>query len=66
MVNTPHILIVDDDDTICRFISDLLENEGYITETVYNGDAALQVIDTFEPDLILLDMMMPMVSGLVF
>lgn len=53
------ILIVDDDRTIVDFLKMLLETEGYETEEALDGHSALQRVRTFEPDVILLDYMLP-------
>ena len=57
------ILIVDDDDQISRMYTTLLEIKGFATSRVNNGEDALAVVLEFKPDLILLDVMMPKISG---
>src|SRR5665213_868982 len=57
------ILIVDDDDQIARMYTTLLEIKGFSTKRVNNGEDALAVVLEFKPDLILLDIMMPKISG---
>jgi two-component system alkaline phosphatase synthesis response regulator PhoP len=57
------ILVVDDDQDIVEFISYNLENHGYIVDKAYNGRQALSRAKTFEPHLILLDVMMPELDG---
>ncbi len=57
------ILIVEDDPTLLRVVKDNLQYEGYAVETAGDGEAGLQrVLDT-QPDLILLDIMLPRVNG---
>ncbi|GAA4449019.1 response regulator transcription factor [Rurimicrobium arvi] len=58
------ILIVDDEPDIIEFISYNLKNKGYLIETANNGSEAIRKAKTFRPDLILLDMMMPVKDGL--
>ena len=57
------ILIVEDDDTIHKLIKELLQNEHYITKDAYSGTEALTVIENEDIDLILLDLMLPGMSG---
>lgn len=53
------ILVVDDEAHTVRLVKRILEREGYEVKGAYNGDEALEVMSTFSPDLILLDLMMP-------
>lgn len=57
------VLIVDDDENISELISLYLEKEQYDTETALNGEEALQLIEVYNPDLILLDLMLPGIDG---
>ena len=57
------VLIVDDEPNIVMSIEFLLKKEGFTTETAGDGDAALEKVRSFVPDLILLDVMMPKKSG---
>ena len=57
------ILIVDDDSNIAELISLYLMKECYETKIVGDGEAALAAVSTFEPDLILLDLMLPGMDG---
>jgi two-component system, OmpR family, response regulator MtrA len=59
-----HILIVEDEEAIAAFLQTALEQEGFTTQWVSNGAAALSAIDTARPDLILLDLMLPGMDGL--
>jgi two-component system alkaline phosphatase synthesis response regulator PhoP len=58
------ILIVDDEPDIIEFLNYNLKSKGYLTETASNGVEAIRKAKTFQPDLILLDMMMPEKDGL--
>jgi two-component system, OmpR family, alkaline phosphatase synthesis response regulator PhoP len=58
------ILIVDDEPDIIEFINYNLKSKGYMTDTANNGIEAIRKARTFQPDLILLDMMMPEKDGL--
>jgi len=57
------ILIVDDEPEIVRGLEDNLRFEGYTTRSAHNGTEALALATTEAPDLILLDVMMPAMSG---
>jgi two-component system alkaline phosphatase synthesis response regulator PhoP len=60
----PRILIVEDDPAIGAFVQTALEREGFVSELVKRGDTALERAETFSPDLILLDLMLPGLDGL--
>lgn len=57
------VLVVDDDADIARFIEINLRFEGYEVQTASNGSAALAYIGEQQPDLVLLDVMMPNLDG---
>ncbi len=58
------ILVVDDDENLRRLVAAYLESEGYEVDQVGDADAAFQSVEKHEPDLILLDLMLPGLSGL--
>jgi CheY-like chemotaxis protein len=62
----PRILVVDDDTSIRSFVEMALDSVGYVVSTAGNGAEALAVTDEFRPDLILLDMRMPVMDGWTF
>ena len=64
--NSKTILIVEDDLDIREAMVELLEGEGYKVLTAADGDKALAVLQTQLPDLILLDLMMPIKDGFEF
>ena len=57
------ILIADDEPNIVVSLEFLMKQKGYDVKTVGNGEDALGAIAEFAPDLVLLDVMMPAVSG---
>ena len=63
MSNKPKILIVDDDENIAELISLYLIKECFETEIVHDGESALRAFNEFEPNLILLDLMLPGIDG---
>lgn len=63
MVGKQKILIVDDDENIAELISLYLTKECFDTKIVYNGEDALTAFDTYQPNLVLLDLMLPGIDG---
>ena len=63
MVNKTKILIVDDDNNIAELISLYMTKECYETMIVNDGESALEAVDSFAPNLILLDIMLPGIDG---
>ena len=57
------ILLVEDDDNLANVYETRLQAEGFKTVRVSNGEEALQAVLQTNPDLVLLDVMMPKVSG---
>ncbi|MGL4738766.1 MAG: response regulator [Cellulosilyticaceae bacterium] len=57
------ILIVDDDQNIAELISLYLQKEGYDTKEVYSGKQGVDTFEAYQPDLILLDVMLPEMDG---
>ena len=62
-MNAGFILVADDEPAICEMICTGLELAGYKTRKAANGQIALQMIINEQPDLVVLDWMMPMMSG---
>lgn len=58
------ILIVDDEPDILEILKLNLQNEGYKVSTAENGKKALKKVDKINPDLIVLDLMMPIMDGI--
>ena len=58
-----HILIVDDDVHINQMLEEVLTSAGYKVTHAYSGTEALLLIPSIKPDLILLDLMLPGLSG---
>src|SRR5437868_11340329 len=57
------VLVVDDDPDIRELLFTALEDEGFEVVPAGNGQEALAVIATFRPDVIVLDLMMPVMDG---
>ena len=58
------ILVVDDEPSLLRLIAYVLETEGYETITASSGMEALDQVQTGQPDLVILDVMLPDISGI--
>ncbi|MCK4921019.1 MAG: response regulator transcription factor [Bacteroidales bacterium] len=58
------ILIVDDEDDILEFLSYNIKKEGFKVETAKDGSSALEILESFKPHLILLDVMLPNMDGI--
>ena len=58
------VLVVDDDEDIIELLQYNLKREGYEVAVAENGQRALEIAPGFEPDIILLDVMMPVMDGI--
>jgi CheY-like chemotaxis protein len=65
-VAAERILIVDDDESIRQIVRMCLSDEGYLVFEAANGQVALNRLDEFQPNLILLDLRMPVMDGWEF
>lgn len=57
------ILVVDDEPTLLELLAEILEGEGYAVVTARDGRAALMAYLSAPPDLVLMDVMMPVMDG---
>jgi CheY-like chemotaxis protein len=57
------VMIVDDEESLIELVTAILEQEGYEVMTAMDGEEALRKLEKQKPDLVLLDMMMPGMSG---
>jgi CheY-like chemotaxis protein len=62
----PEILVVEDDEAIRGLVSDVLRDDGYHVSEASNGVEALEYVAGHRPDLIVLDLMMPVMDGWTF
>lgn len=60
------VLIVEDDESIAQFVESVLSDEGYQVEVASDGEEGLQAVDRTRPDLVLLDMLLPVMDGPTF
>jgi two-component system, OmpR family, alkaline phosphatase synthesis response regulator PhoP len=58
------ILLVDDDPDILELLEYNLNREGFLTRTAENGKIAIEIAEVFMPDMILMDVMMPIMDGI--
>ena len=61
-----NILVVEDDKDLNNAYKIILESENHKVVSAFNGKEALKALDSFTPDLILLDLLMPIMGGLEF
>ena len=59
----PKILVVDDEPDVVEMFERTLRSEGFEVVSAYDGIGAMDLASTERPDLVLLDVMMPMMSG---
>ena len=63
--STPRrLLIVDDEEKICRTLADYFSLKGYEVRAVQRGEEALALADVFQPQVVVLDLLMPGLSGI--
>jgi two-component system, OmpR family, response regulator VicR len=58
------ILVVDDEKPIADILQFNLKKEGYVVYCAYDGNEAIQLVEEIQPDLILLDIMLPLLDGM--
>ena len=64
MDETPRILVIDDEVEICGFMDDVFTAEGYTVSTASDPEKGLRMAEQLRPDLVLLDLKMPTMSGI--
>ena len=63
-IDSGYILIIDDNKDICDLLTYLLEQEGYATKSGYDGNSAIKLLSEHEPDVLLLDSIIPEPNGM--
>ncbi|MBN2372617.1 response regulator [bacterium] len=66
MATAKRILVIDDDPNICVTLQDILKAEGYLIWVRESAVQAFQELDSIKPDLILLDIRLPIIDGIDF
>ncbi|RRR69308.1 MAG: diguanylate cyclase [Candidatus Viridilinea halotolerans] len=63
MTSQARILVADDDPTLCLLMSETLQDAGYEVAVAYDGDQLVRMAQDDPPDLLLIDLMMPLMDG---
>ena len=63
LIKEPLVLVADDDPTQCMVMQEVLQQSGYRVLTAQDGKAALEFFNQARPDIVLLDVDMPFMSG---
>ena len=66
IMSAKKVLLVEDDAALSDAFSIMLTKNGYDVQTAFNGREALDVVEDFTPDIILLDLLMPIMGGREF
>ncbi|CAH9054535.1 Transcriptional regulatory protein WalR [Pseudoalteromonas holothuriae] len=64
MDNYGTILLVEDDESLAQWVADYLNNQGYTTHVCERGDKVVNMVRTLNPDIVLLDVMLPGQDGI--
>ncbi|MFT7512063.1 MAG: signal transduction histidine kinase [Candidatus Omnitrophota bacterium] len=64
LLTQPTVLVVDDDITLCTLAEEFLKNEGFTVLTAENGKDAIEIFNEENPDVVLLDVMLPDANGI--
>jgi CheY-like chemotaxis protein len=62
----PRILVVEDDEILRDTLTEVMGDEGHEVRSAANGQAALDTLENWDPDLIILDLMMPLMDAYEF
>ncbi|MBI3740725.1 MAG: response regulator, partial [Chloroflexi bacterium] len=63
-MNTKRILLIDDEPQVVEVLKMYLQRDGFRVSTAADGEAALATFDASDPELVLLDLMLPKIDGL--
>lgn len=63
-MSAPAVLIVDDEEALARILSFAFQNDGCVVDVASDGIDCMNRISRFEPDVVLMDIMMPRLDGL--
>ncbi len=64
MAEQSHVLVVEDDASLAQWVADYLLDNGFQVSVANRGDTAVELIEADQPDLVVLDVMLPGMSGL--
>lgn len=62
--SVPKVLVVEDEESFVEALTSGLKHEGFVVEVAHDGEEALELFDAGEPDVVLLDIMLPKISGI--
>lgn len=62
-IDKKHIMLVEDDMSLAEWFCDYLSDQGFLVSLVNRGDVAIELIETDMPDLVILDIMLPVKDG---
>jgi two-component system, OmpR family, alkaline phosphatase synthesis response regulator PhoP len=65
-VTAPRVLVVEDEVSIRLLVSEFLQDAGYEVETAMNGKEGIECLNQRRPDVVVLDLMMPIMDGRTF
>ncbi|MBN2710959.1 MAG: response regulator [Planctomycetes bacterium] len=60
----PKVLVADDNENHCRVAKKLLDSDGYQVRVVHTGEVAIELFESWKPDLVILDSMLPNKCGI--
>ena len=60
----PHILVVEDDRSLAEWVCEYLNDQGFMVTLATRGDDAIHLIKTDQPDMVVLDVILPASNGL--
>jgi len=63
-MNNCRVLVVDDELGVCNMLREILKQDGYLVKYAQNGVDALNLLESFSPHMVLLDVFMPEMNGM--
>ena len=66
LTGSRRILVVDDEETIADTLALIFRSNGYDTHTAYSAEQALEMLETWPPDLAIIDVVLPGMNGIEF
>lgn len=62
--NKPRVLVADDEEVISNTLAMILRQAGFDSRAVYSGEAALEIVESFKPDMLISDVIMHGITGI--
>jgi CheY-like chemotaxis protein len=60
----PRVIVADDEEVIANTLAMILNKAGFETRAVYSGEKALEIVESFRPDMLISDVIMPGITGI--